>query len=70
MTGDSRGIVILLRMWNLFAPSISAASMSSRGMFCNPARKITMPPPICQTNIEINDPIGDVDQQVQGEIAC
>ncbi len=36
--GDSRGKVILQNIWNRLAPSICAASRTSSGMFCRPAK--------------------------------
>ena len=42
MVGLSSGKVMCQKLCHRFAPSILAASCSSRGMPCKPARKITM----------------------------
>ena len=42
MVGPSSGSVTKRMVWFLLAPSTSAASSTSRGMFCSPASMITM----------------------------
>src|SRR5215208_2321574 len=46
VVGERSGSVMYQNLWNLFAPSIFAASMYVAGMTCNPARKMTMQNPI------------------------
>ena len=65
--GVSSGIVIRVRRTRRPAPSTTAASYSSDGMPCKPAKKIKVKKPTCfQTSIKTMERKAQVDELNQG----